>query len=59
MTFENMDVFAERPWMGLQRVIEVISFEYRYLVVKQTPGSRLKSIAGTTPYLAVQGGIAA
>ncbi|AZG37085.1 MULTISPECIES: hypothetical protein [Shewanella] len=25
MTIENMDVFAERPWMGLQRVTEVIS----------------------------------
>ncbi|MCL1158262.1 hypothetical protein K8B83_18580 [Shewanella inventionis] len=25
MTFENMDVFVERPWMGLPRVIEVIS----------------------------------
>jgi len=25
VTFENMDVFAERPWMGLQRVTEVIA----------------------------------
>ncbi|MDD8058717.1 hypothetical protein [Shewanella metallivivens] len=30
MTFENMDVFTERPGMGLPRVIEVISFEYRH-----------------------------
>ncbi|MEH6458008.1 MAG: hypothetical protein V7749_16890 [Cocleimonas sp.] len=27
MTIENMDVFAERPWMGLQRVTEVIALE--------------------------------
>jgi hypothetical protein len=25
VTIENMDVFAERPWMGLQRVTEVIA----------------------------------
>jgi hypothetical protein len=25
VTIENMDVFAERPWVGLQRVTEVIA----------------------------------
>jgi hypothetical protein len=25
VTIDNMDVFAERPWMGLQRVTEVIA----------------------------------
>jgi hypothetical protein len=27
VTIENMDVFAERPWMGLQHVTEVIALE--------------------------------
>ncbi|UAL41620.1 hypothetical protein K8B83_11950 [Shewanella inventionis] len=68
MTFENMDVFAERPGMGLPRVIEVISLSIvthckisrhsnscSKAQSKITPRSRLKGIAGMTPYLVCAG----